>query len=117
ARGIVGVPADGDVLQDRYAVTDDGERADDDAGGVIEEDRGADTGGRMDADLQPLGGGALHPESQISAAALPEPVLDAPGLQGDVALEVQERRQQRRRRGIVMDDALEVEACGFDEFR
>jgi hypothetical protein len=39
-----GPAADGDVLQDRGVVADDGERADDDAGGMIEEYRRSNRG-------------------------------------------------------------------------
>src|SRR5689334_932223 len=70
----------------------------------------------MDADLQPLGRCTLHHAREIVTATLPEPVLDAPGLERHKALVVQERRQQRRDRGIVLDNALQIEACGLDEF-
>ena len=117
-RGAVGFrmfSADGDVLQDRHLVADHGEGADDDAGGVIEKHRRADRGGRMNADLKLIGRQALQQQREIVAALTPEAVRDAPGLQRDISLEVQQRRQQRPRRGIVNGDALQIAARGIDQ--
>ena len=57
----------------------------------------------------------MQQQREIVAALAPEPVGDAPGLQRDVALEVQQRRQQRRRRGIVNGDALQIAARRIDQ--
>ena len=66
-------------------------------------------------DLKLIGRQALQQQREIAAPLAPEPVGDAPGLQRDVALEVQQRRQQRRRRGIVNGDALQIAACRVDQ--
>ena len=107
--------ADGDVLQDRHLVADHSKRADDDAGGVIEKYRRAGRCGRMNGDLKLIGRQALQKQREIGAPPAPEPVGDAPGLQRDVALEVQQRWQQRRRRGIVNGDALQITARRIDQ--
>ena len=108
--------ADGDVLQDRHLVADHGEGADDDAGGVIEKHRRADRCRRMNGNLKLIGRQALQQQREIAAVLAPEPVGDEPGLQRDVALEVQQRRQKRRRRGIVNGNALQVVARRLDKF-
>ena len=107
--------ADGDVLQDRHLVADHREGADDDAGGVIEKHRRSDRCGRMNADGKLIGRQALQQQREIVAELAPEPVGDAPRLQRDVSLEVQQRRQQRRRRGIVNGDALQIAARRIDQ--
>src|SRR3954462_987518 len=48
---------------------------------------------------------------------MPEPVRDAPGLQGDVALEMQQRRQQSGDGGIAEHDGLQVAAGRLDQIR
>src|SRR3954470_12706514 len=69
----------------------------------------------MNADLKLIGRQTLQQEREIVAALAPEPVRDAPSLQRNVALEVQQRRQQRRHRGIVNGDALQIAAWGVDQ--
>ena len=56
-----------------------------------------------------------HEQREVAAAGPPEPVRDAKSLQRHIALEVQERRQQRRGRGIVIDDTGKIAAGGLDE--
>ena len=46
---------------------------------------------------------------------MPEPAGNAPGLQRHKSLEIEERRQQRGGRRIVIDDTLQIQAGGFDE--
>jgi hypothetical protein len=50
----------------------------------------------MDAHLKGVGRQALQQECEIGAVPTPEPVGHAPGLQRDVSLEVQKRRQKVR---------------------
>ena len=107
--------ADGDVLQDRHLVADDGEGTDDDAGGMIEEHLRSDRGRGMDADLKRVGRQALQQQCEIGAVAMPEPVRHPKGLQRDIALEVQQRRQKSRRRGIVDGNALQIAARRLDQ--
>ena len=53
----------------------------------------------------------------IDMAAMPEPVRDAPGLQRDIPLEMQQRRQQLGDGGIVDRDCLQVAAGCLDHVR
>ena len=69
----------------------------------------------MNADLKLIGRQALQQQREIVAIMQPEPVRDAPGLQRDISLEVQQRRQQRRRRGIVNGNALQIAAGRIDQ--
>ena len=110
-----GPAANGDVLQDRGVVADHDERPHDDAGGMVEEHRGSDRRRGVNADLERIGGQALHQQCEIGTALPPEPVRHPPGLQGDVALEVQERRQQCRGRGIMNRNALQIAARRLDQ--
>ena len=107
--------ADGHVLVDRHLVADDGECTDDDAGGVIEKYRRADRRRGMNTDLKRVGRQALQQKRLIRPVLAPEPIRHAPGLQGDVSLEVEKRRQQRRHRGIVNGNALEIAARRIDQ--
>ncbi len=58
--------AECDAVQDRDVVADDGGLANDEAGGVVEEDALADTGGRIDVGLEDAGGAALQIERKIA---------------------------------------------------
>ena len=73
----------------------------------------------MDAYLaKPLRSKELFQAVQdLGAVAMPEPVRHAPGLQRDVALEVQQRRQKSRRRRIVNGNALQIAARRIDQIR
>src|SRR5690348_1805346 len=71
----------------------------------------------MDADLEQGRGVVLQQSCEVDAAAFPEPVRDTKGLQRDVALEVEEGRQQRRDRRVSSGDPGEIAARGLDEIR
>lgn len=58
------------AVQDRDVVADNGRLADDEAGGVIEEDALADTSGWIDVGLEDAGGTALQIEREITPAAV-----------------------------------------------
>ena len=58
-------------VQDRDVVLDHRRLANDEAGGVVEEDALADAGGRVDIGLEHRGGAALQIEREILAAMVP----------------------------------------------
>ncbi|MET4481916.1 hypothetical protein ABIB66_006477 [Bradyrhizobium sp. F1.13.3] len=71
----------------------------------------------MNADLQDVRCLVLKQQRRVAMVMMPEPVRDAPGLQGDVALQVQQRRQQSRDGGIAEHDGLQVAAGHLDQIR
>ena len=80
--------ADGDVLQDRHLIADDGECADDNAGGMIEKHLRSDRGRGMNADLKGVGRQALQQGSARSVRSRWSQFEDPErGLQRDIALE------------------------------
>ena len=92
------------AVQDRDVVLDHRGLADDEAGGVIEEDAAADLGGGIDVGLEHRRGAALQVIGKILAALVVEPVRQAMGLDRVEALEVEQRIDEARRRGIAVVD-------------
>ncbi|PNT72731.1 hypothetical protein BRADI_2g48426v3 [Brachypodium distachyon] len=86
-------PAERDVVEDGDVVAHDGGLADDDAGGVVEEDALADGGGRVDVDGEHLGDPGLERERESAAVLRPEHVRDAVGLDGEEEV-VEERGEE-----------------------
>src|SRR5450759_1288528 len=80
-------PAQRDTVQDRDVVFDHSGLADDEAGGVIEEDTAADPGCGIDVGLEHRRRAALQIVGKILAAFLIEPVRQTMRLQGMEALE------------------------------
>jgi hypothetical protein len=112
---IFGFPSDGHVLHDGRVVADDDECAHDDARGMVEEHRGSNRRGGMNAHLKGIGRQALQQEREIGSALAPKPVGHAPGLQRDISLEVQKRRQKSGRRGVMSGNALQIPARRIDQ--
>src|ERR1700737_399737 len=91
-----------DAVQDRDVVFDHGGLAAHEAGGVIEEDAAADPGCRIDVGLEYRRRAALQVIGKILAAFLIEPVRQTMGLQRVEALEVEQRVDETRGRGIAV---------------
>src|ERR1700730_7083060 len=89
-----------DAVQDRDVVFDHGGLAAHEPGGVIEEDAAADPGCRVDIGLEYRRRPALQIISEILAALLIEPVRQTMRLQRMEALEVEQRIDEARGRGI-----------------
>src|SRR5882757_4144226 len=81
------------AVQDRDVVFDHSGLADDEAGGVIEEDTAADPGRGVDVGLEYRRGAALQIIGKILAALLMEPVRQAMRLKRVEALEVEQDRK------------------------
>ena len=69
----------------------------------------------VNAHLKGIGRHALQQECEVGALVTPKPVGYPPGLQGDISLEVQKRRQQSGRRGIVNGNTLQIPARRVDQ--
>src|ERR1019366_3515127 len=91
-----------DAVQDRDVVFDHRGLTAHEPGGVIEEDTAADPGGGIDVGLEYRRRAALQIIRKILAALLIEPVRQTVGLEGMEALEVEQRIDETRRRGIAV---------------
>ena len=111
------LPADGDVLHDRHLVADDGERADDDAGGVIQKHRRSDRRGGMNADLQACRTTGSATAARDRVRFRRQSQFDTrQACKRDVSLEVQKRRQTVPSiAGIVNGDAMQIAARCLDQ--
>src|SRR5258708_20187242 len=91
-----------DAVQDRYVVFDDSGLADDEPGGVIEEDTAADPGCGGDVGLKYRRRAALQVIGKILAAFLIKPMRQTMSLERMEALEVEQRVDEPRGRGIAV---------------
>src|SRR3954471_4537600 len=92
--------AERDTMQDRDVVLDHSGFTAHKAGGVIEEDTAADPGGRVDVGLKHRRGAALKVIGKILARLAIEPVRETVGLQRVKTLEIEQRIDEPRCRGI-----------------
>src|SRR6267143_554937 len=90
------------AVQDRDVVFDHSGLADDEAGGVIEEDTAADPGCGIDIGLEYRRRAALQIIRKILAALLIEPMRQTMSLERMEALEVEQRVDEPRGRGIAV---------------
>src|SRR5258706_15951220 len=91
-----------DAVQDRDVVFDDSGLADDKSRGVVEENAAADFCGGIDIGLEYRRGPALQIICKILPAFLIEPVRQTVGLQRVETLEVKQRVDEARCRGIAV---------------
>ncbi|CAA6666091.1 unnamed protein product [Spirodela intermedia] len=80
-------PAERDVMENGHVVADDGGLADDDPGGVVEEDPLADPRRRVDVDGEHVGYARLEGQGERAAGLGPEDVGNPVGLHCEEALE------------------------------
>ncbi len=86
----------GHPLQHGYVIVDHRGLTDDDTRAVIQQQPLPQPGRGMDIHSEDLGHTALQVFGQMHPAALPQPMCEAIGLDGLVALEEQERREKVR---------------------
>ncbi|CAA7402854.1 unnamed protein product [Spirodela intermedia] len=79
-------PAERDVMENGHVVADDGGLADDDPGGVVEEDPLADPRRRVDVDGEHVGYARLEGQGERAAGLGPEDVGNPVGLHCEEAL-------------------------------
>ena len=103
----------GNLLQDGDVVLDDGGFADDDAGGVVKKDAGADAGCRMDIHREDLGNDTLEVEGHFPAFMVPEIMGNAEGGQGLKTLEIQHRGEEPPGGGVALVNGHDVLAHLF----
>lgn len=103
--------AKGDLMEEGDIVFDDGGFADDDAGGVVEENAGADAGGGVDIDGEDLGINALEVEGDLAASVVPEFMGDAVGGEGKEALVVENGGEEAIGGRVALVDGDNVAAC------
>src|ERR1700704_208873 len=94
--------AECDPMQDRDIVFDHSGLADDESGSVVEEDAAADFCSGIDVGLEYRRGAALQIIRKVLAAFLIEPVCQTVGLKGMEALEIEQRIDEARSRGIAV---------------
>ena len=97
-------------MQDRHVILDDRRLADDQTGGMVDEDALADAGGRIDVGLEDGGGPALQVERKILAAFIVEPVGQPVRLDRMEPLEVEHRHQEAVAGRIAVVIGLDVDA-------
>ncbi|CAL9066459.1 unnamed protein product, partial [Musa banksii] len=114
ADGLAGA-AECDVVEDGDVVADHGGLADDDAGGVVEEDALADAGGGVDVDGENVGDAGLEGEGEGAAVLGPEKVGHAVSLDGEEALVVEEAVGEGDAGGVAVANSEEVGDDGGDE--
>src|ERR1700730_7197488 len=104
-----------DAVQDRDVVFDHSGLADDEAGGVIKEDTPADPGCGVDVGLEYRRRAALQIIRKILAAFSIEPMRQTTSLRRMEALEVEQRVDETRGRGIAVIYRHHVGAEGVAE--
>src|SRR3954454_12687099 len=102
--------AERDAMQDRDVVLDKCRLTADETGGVIEEDAAADARGGVDVGLEYRRRPALQIIRKILAALQIEPMREAVGLDGVKALEIEQRVDEARRRGVAVVNGDEIGA-------
>ena len=107
--------AEGHVLQDGDVVLDQSRLADDDAGGMIDEDALAHAHRRVDVDLEHLRGPALQIKREVMAPGLTQPMGETVRLEGVKALEIEHRLEEARAGGIAVGDGGDVGPEGLPE--
>lgn len=108
-------PTQGDLLQNRYIVADDGGFADDDAGGMVEHDAIADRCGRMDVDTEAEGAVAGERQGEVVPILAPQCIADPMELQGMKAFLVEHDVQQRGSAGIASYNGGDVARGGGNQ--
>ncbi len=101
----------GDVVAHRRRL------ADDDAGAVVEEHPAAQLRRRVDVHLEQLRAAALQVEGERLAPVAPQEMGDAVGLDGEVALEEQERLQIALAGRVALEHRAEVGLGRGDDVR
>src|SRR5690606_11732690 len=104
--------AERDAMQDRDVVLDHRRLADDETGGVVEEDALADARRRVDVGWEHGGGPALQVKREILAAVIPEPMRPAVCLDGVKTLEVENRQDEAVAGRVAVVIGLDVDAHG-----
>ena len=114
--GLLAGAAERHVLQDRDIVLDHRRLADDEAGGVVEEDAAAHRHRRIDVGLEDLRRAALQVEREVAPPRVPQPVRQAVGLDGVEALEVEQRLDVALAGRIAVVDRGDVATDDLAEF-
>ena len=80
--------AEGDAVQQRNVVAEDGGFADDDACAVVKHDAAPENGGGMDVYAEHFAGAVLQEIGKRAAVVFPQPVVDAVRLDGVETFEI-----------------------------
>ena len=105
------------AVQHRHVVADRRGLADDEAGGMVEEDAAADLGRRMDVALEHRRRAALKVIGEVLAALVPEPVRQPMRLNGVEALVVEHRLDETVGRRIAVEHRDDVGAEHLADLR
>jgi len=108
--GLVAGPSERHLLQYRDVVVEDGSSADDEAGGMAEEDTPTERHSRMDIGLKNLGRAALKVEREIGSAIVPQPIGKPVCLDRSESLGIEKRLDEPAAARVTVDDGSDVSA-------